>query len=362
MTRFQDVLLGLRTQIPESLLAGRGWDRLLQRIGGLPAAAAASLCGFELKLDDPEPAADFSGVVTPGPVARYYIANGKSAAATPTDAWLSRRLTDSSGTDDWSDWMLLAYDIVDIPSEQPVTPVVYLSPLPGRQPGCIASTSDRLAGTLARAAGRSNDDHERRALARALKALPAEAALVFVAATPSRNPRSIRLVVADIQASAVGPFLDQLSWPGSVPTVVEFLSGMQDLSDRFMLALDVAADGALPRLGFEMYPARRNFADRYALLTSWLTTTRADWKGLADRLVDMKLCLPAKAAGLLSWPRHQNVYGNNEVFRLYMGINHVKISMAGERLRAKAYAGLRLLPLGPVQPKETAASSGASSV
>ncbi|MDE0359905.1 MAG: hypothetical protein OXI74_01930 [Rhodospirillaceae bacterium] len=63
------------------------------------------------------------------------------------------------------------------------------------------------------------------------------------------------------------------------------------------------------------------------------------------RLVDRDWCLPAKAEGLLAWPRLRTVFGEAGAFQLYMGINHVKLSVEEDRVRAKAYGGLRLLPL-----------------
>ncbi len=364
MTKLRDLLQGLRPRIPVTLIAGPGWDLVLQRVGDLPASAAASLCGFELKLDEPEASADFSVAVTPGPVARYCIADSRGAAANSWKTWLGGYLAGWSEPDDW---LMLAYDIVDIREGRQAAPAVYLRCGATLPSGRAGFEPDRLADTLGGLLGRCGDNLAHRALVRAFAALPAAAAVVFAAAAPERTPRSIRLVVAEVPAPRLGPFLDRLDWPGSIPTVLRLLSGMQDVADRFMVAFDVTATGTLPRLGFEMYPSRSGTKDRQvasaqtpsrqsgarsadggdfrALLSSWLTTTRSDWDSLAGRLVDMELCLPAKADGLLSWPKHRNVYGRDEVFVLHMGINHVKIVIEKERLRAKAYAGLKCFPL-----------------
>ena len=180
MKRLRDVFLGLRPRIPLSLIAGRGWDRLLDRVGELPAAATASACGFELRLGDREPAADFSVAVTPGPVAQYFVANGEGAAPASAEGWLSRHLSDSSGPDNWIEHVLLAYDIIDAPSERQAAPAVCL-PIPAEQPGRLPLPPDLLASALRRAAGWSHDDHERRALTRAFEALPSGATVVFAA-------------------------------------------------------------------------------------------------------------------------------------------------------------------------------------
>ncbi|MXW93168.1 MAG: hypothetical protein F4114_02320 [Rhodospirillaceae bacterium] len=344
MAQLRGLLQELRPRMPESLVAGHGWRRLLQRVGDLPAAAA-SACGFEMKLGDPEPAADFSVAVTPGPVAGHYAAEGLGAAPGSMEGWLGRHLSDKSGPDGWIDWMLLAYDIMDVPMGRQAAPRVYLKAMLAPQAVGGFVTPELLAATLARIAGREDHTQESRALTRTLDALPSDAEPVFAAATPERGPGSIRLVIGKVPVPEVGPFLDRLEWPGSASPVLRFLSGIEGVADRFMIAFDVTADGALPRLGLEMYPTGAGRADYRALLTTWLTTTRANWRSLTERLIEMELCLPAKADGLLSWPKYETVFGREEVFRLHMGINHVKIVIGGERLQAKAYAGLKFAPL-----------------
>ena len=346
MERFGDVLTGLRSQIPKSLLAGQGWGGLLERVGDLPAAAAASLCGFEFRLDEPVPAADFSGPVTGGgQVARHYIARGEAAAPESVEAWLAAHLKDSSATDHWLESILPAYDIIGAPAGQPEPPVVYLRLLPGREKGAIAAGPAAIARTIAEACARGDSEPERRALARALDALPAGARLAYVAATPNRAPRSVRLLAADIGAHEVGPLLVQLQWPGSIAAVDRLLSGMSDLCGRFLLLFDINEDAALPRLGFEMHALRERVTNYRALFAAWLISSKNDWKPVIRRLVERDWCLPSKAEGLLSWPRLRTVFGEAGAFQLYMGINHIKLSIEGERVRAKAYGGLRLLPL-----------------
>ncbi len=346
MERFRDVLTGLRGRIPESLLAGPGWDRLLERVGGLPAAAAASMCGFEFRLDEPEPAADFSSPVSQGRVASYHIARGEAAAPASTDAWLAGHLKDSSATDHWLESVLLAHDIIGAPAGQPAPPLVYLRLRSGREAGGLAAAPAAVAATVALASSRNDSEAERRALERTLSSLPANAKLAHVAATPNRAPRSLRLQVADIAAHEVGPLLERLDWPGSIAAVDEVLSGMGIFAGaRFMLLFDVTGDGVLPRLGFEMHAVRENATNYRALLTAWLITSKTDWSPVIRRLVGRGLCLPAKAEGLLAWPGLHTVFGDGGGYQLYMGINHVKVLIEGDDLRAKAYGGLRLLPL-----------------
>ncbi len=343
----RELLQGLQSQIPESLLAGSGWDRLLFRVGELPAAAAFDgFCGFELDLGNPEPEADFALVVTPGSVAQYFIDNCGTSASTLTEACLGAYLAKSP---ERNHGLILAYDIAGVPDERLQDLMVYLrfESLFSSEDGRAAFDPVRLAETLGQFMGQSDVLLERRALSRAFEALPSCAAVVFAAATPARTPRSARMVVADLSASNVAQYLERLKWPGSIPFVLQFLSGIEDLSERFMVAFDVTPNGILPRLGFEMYPNSIKVHDYRALLRSWLTTTRIDWAAMIERLGDMGLCLPVKARGLLNWPKRCDIYGEHEAFFLHMGINHIKFVINADCLQAKAYAGLKAHHLTP---------------
>lgn len=346
MERFRDVLTGLRGQIPESLLAGPGWEHLLGRVGDLPAAAASSLCGFEFRLDEPAPAADFSGPASRGRVARHYIARGEAAATPSTEAWLAGRLRDPSATGRWLESVLLAYDIIGTTPERPAPPVVYLgmrfSP---RRRGGVAAAPAEIAAAVAQASARDDAEPERRALTRALRCLPPDAKLAWVGATPGRAPRSVRLLAADIAPREIGPLLERLEWPGSIATVLRLLSDMSDLCGRFLLLVDVTEHGALPRIGLEMHVVR-DVANFRALFAAWLLSSKQDWRPVIERLADWRLCLPAKAEGLLDWPRLRTVFSADGALQLYMGINHVKLTVEADEVRAKAYGGLRLLPPG----------------
>ena len=343
----RDVLLGLRSQFPAALLDGQGWDRLLQRVGGLPAEAAAA-CGFEFRLGEPEPAADFSVVITPGPVAQHYVASGLRAPPATVESWLSRHLAHKTGRDDWIDWILLAYDLVDAPSGRQLAPAVYLSPALSRAPASGALRSQLLVDTLGRVAGRPLEDRERVSLCRALEAVPSTATVVFAAVAPDRTPRAIRLIVTGISTPRLLSFLDRLEWPGSLTTAARALAAMESVSNSVMASFDITSDGIAPRLGFEMYPSYPACPDPAgirALVRTWITTRRSEWTRLIDRLEETGLCLPDKARGLLDWPRRHSVFAKQGAFRLHMGINHVKIVLAGECLQAKAYAGLKVFPL-----------------
>ena len=341
MTQLRDLLEALRSQIPDSLFDGRGRDQLLQRVGDFPAAVAANLCIFEMRLDDPEPAADFSVAVTSSQVPHHYLKGSDGAAATSLKAGLDAYL--ASKPEQYR-WLMLEYDLIDIPEERKAAPAINLRSDASLTPGGATFEPAQLADTLSCVFGRSDAGHEHRALSRAFAVLPPDAVVAFAAAFPERTPRSVRLVVAEVSAAQVGAFLDRLGWPGSIATVRNFLLGLHDVSNRFMMAFDVTPEGVLPRLGFEIYPTAVGDRDFRGLLSAWHTTRSYHWFSLINRLVEMGLCLQAKADGLLSWPKQCNLYGTNGTYGLRMGINHIKIVMEAEHVQAKAYAGLQCFP------------------
>ena len=345
MTQIRDLLGGLRPQFPDSLLSGRGWDNLLEQVGDIPFDEKLT-CGFEMPLGDPEPASDFSVVVAPGSITKYFISLGRGQnEASPTETWLSRHLVDKTGHDDWIDWILLAYDIIDTAPSERAVPAVHLNPGPSREPELNRSALATLAKSLSRISGQSDDAYEHRALSAAYDALPDEAKIVFAGVTSRLNTRSVRLVVADIPENSLSAYLERLNWKGSTQRVIKFLSDMKEVSNRYLLSIDLTDQGALPRLGLEMYPTHLHCVDYRYLLTTWLSTAKADWERFVKHTVNLGLCLPAKANGILSWPRSKNVFTDNRVFRLYLGINHVKFVIDGQSVHAKAYTGLNYAPV-----------------
>ena len=85
-------LAELRPFFPTALLDGAGWDRLLARVCDLPSEALER-CGFELRLNVPEPAADmFVAAVPDSPVGRHFIRQGDAAAPHSPEAALAEAL------------------------------------------------------------------------------------------------------------------------------------------------------------------------------------------------------------------------------------------------------------------------------
>ena len=238
----------------------------------------------------------------------------------------------------WVQGVLLEYDVIASRTGGG-TPGVYFAVR--RKPGpsgCDVQESARreIARTLANACGWPADAAEQRAVERAFDALPRGAAIRQAGAMPDRAARAIRLLATGVEQTETPAFLARLGWPGPAARADELLADLRAVYSGFALSFDVTARGPGPRLGLELYAK----AGR-----GWQYTTRGDWRRCVTTLAEKGWCTAAKAQGLLAWPGHQKMYADAGVFLAHQGINHVKITVAGDKVDAKGYVGMSLVPL-----------------
>ena len=351
---FADVLRGLRPLFPSSLLDGEGWLRLLERVAELPAAAAAFF-GFEFRLGDPDPSADVCVPLTSDvaaaasleyPVARRFVREARSAAPLqPSRAALARCISEFGQADSvlasWAKGVLLEYDVAALPAGSRRTPGIFFALRKEREGGGSGRDVQNIARhdiarTLANACGWSADPAAQRAVERAFDALPSGARINQAGAMPDRAGRAIRLVAQGIDETEVPALLARLRWPGPVAAVSDILAGLHAVSSKVALSFDITAQGPGPRLGLEIYAKGGS---------GFQATTRGDWQPCVARLVEKDWCTASKARGLLAWPGHQKVYADKAVFLAHQGINHLKVTIAGDAVEAKGYVGMSFVPL-----------------
>ena len=352
---FRDSVSELQPFVPRSLIDDRGWERLLERVGSLPGSAVAAGVGFEFRLVG-SASTDVAVSVAPGsPLLAYYVARGKEAQPGSAATSLGRFFRKATGSEcasgsplsGWFEGAMLEYDVVAATPGQPADPGLFVRLVherPGR-PGL--PLPGVLAATLASAVGWSEDEDEVRAVESVFAALPPGGRVGQIGAMPGRGLRAVRLIVDDVAAEDVPDLLGRLDWPGRAGDAMAVLDEMGDVAPYFRLSLDVSVDGVMPRLGLELYPPgepRKGF-------DYWLTTGRADWRPIVERLEALQWCQSDKARGLLDFPGLDKLFGERGVFILYRGIDHVKITVEGDAVQAKAYAGLRFFPLESALPE-----------
>ena len=342
---FATALRGLRNLFPTALFDGADWDRLVERARRVPAAAAGNLFGFEVRLAEPAPAADFCVTVPPdGPVAADYLRRGGAAAPdSPAEAFAAC-LREVRGSDSFTDrgirgdvhgGAILEYDVAAVPPGRHPAPGVFWLLADRAFPG--GEGAERLAAFLAATAGRTADRAETAELRRVFAAVAPLGRVSHAGVLPGRAARSFRLL-AHVHPPALSTALERLRWPGSMSAALAVVRELHGVAPHLDVAFDVGAGGLGPRLGLEL-----------SLGNEWSRTRYADWQPLLDRLAADGRCLPVKVAGLRRWCGFGRILHASGVLIVHRGINHVKIGVGAGAVEAKAY-----LAAGVARPRRTA--------
>ena len=350
-----------RRFIPRELVAGQGWDRLVHRVGELPGWPVLNRVFFEFGLGDPAPVADFSVRVLPGHpgLPGHFVNQGKTAQQNSAAAALGRFLSEAADTRTASESALsarfndimLEYDIAGIESEASPDPGLFLGLRPAASPDDSEVGSPRnVVAELTNAVGWNDDAGERRAVERIVNALPPGGRLDHVGAMPGRSFRAVRAIVNGIASEEMPVFLGRAGWPGSVRNVMDALADWRDVFPYFRPCFDASARGLRPRLGLEMFP-RSERKGRWPV-GDWLNTGIRTWLPALERLEERELCLPKKGNGLRVFPGLERILHKEGVFVLRRGLNHVKLTIEGDTMEAKVYAGFILLQMNPDARKE----------
>ena len=332
----------VRRFVPEALVDGPGWERLLDRIGDWPGwAIMSSVAGFEFRLWEAEPSADFvPSVWTSSALVDFFVERGRVAPAGSRPAALGAFLSRMSG-DGWPASGLLEYDLVGLPSGERPDPGLFVNVGPYPQHAGMPPPGE-VVGLLADALCLPRDDDERAAVERVCEALPPGAFAKSLGAMPSRERRAVRIQVDGISAGGVPGFLSRIGWAGPIPLAERTLADMLAAAARFSLALDVAPSGPMPHIGLEMSPFTRGLGS----FDEWLGSVRSDWQPLVEHLVDRGLCLPSKGDALLEFCGVDWLWGIDgaPALKVYRTIVGPKVIVSDDGVQAKAYAGMIPLP------------------
>ena len=345
-----------RRFLPDELVDGPAWDRLVHRVGQLPTWPVLDRVFFEFHLAEPAPLADVSVRVLPGHprLTDYYVRRGMAAQpdsrAARLGSFLGRMATTGmlspASTHKWFNNIMLEYDITDVALEESPDPGLFLGLRPALSPEepTVPSPGDVVA-ELANAVGWNDDVAERSVVERVVEALPARGQLDHVGAMPGRSKRAIRVIVCGISQKDLPDLLERVNWPGRVRNVMDVLADWSDVLPYFRPCFDVSSEGPGPRLGLEMFPKSER-KGRWPV-GDWLTTGRNTWLPVVKRLEDRKMCTARKGRGLRAFPGVDRILDEAGVFVLHKGLNHVKFTIQGDGVQSKAYAGLRLLQINP---------------
>ena len=326
-----DVLRRLRPRIPQALLSGVGWRRVLDCASDLPSALAQTGFGFELGLESPEPEADLWMLTGPGSaVSRHFIDRGQATDADADAVALGALYREAGRKGSMLSravgGIVLEYDIARR-SPRAESPGIFVSP-PGfaEDPSTGYTDPDRLWAALA-AAG-CPEPGNRRTVRAICASLPPGASVSHGGMFPGRKPAILRLNIAGAEQAHMPSFLDRLGWPGAPGPAARLVADFRDLTPSFRFALDIHEGTIAPRLGLEMFqPLSRHGG-----------VGEPDvWHRFIDRLEARRWCLPDKAAGLRAWSGWNTVFDRMGVFNELRAIHHFKLDLRDGETTARAY-------------------------
>lgn len=340
---FGAILDALSRVISPVLIDGVGWARLCAAVEGLPVDPGSGF-GFELRLGERAAGTDFYIPIPPrSALADHYIRLGDSAPpGSAADALRDHLAAIDTGAP-WSEILGVEYDVT--------------SNSPGSSPGLFARIrhdpektaaefprAETVAEWVAGAVGQRLEDGERGALAQAFDGLAAGGGAVdLVGIMPNRPRREVKVVSRAMEPARAPQALERLQWTGPISEVEAFLSAFGGLFRSLRLAVGVAVEGVLPRIGLELFQRAPATLCQPGV---------GEWEPFLARLCEDGLCLPEKMDALLAWPEREFVFYGRETFGVLTGVAHFKVSFeergAGVEVEAKAYPVAAYLPFDEV--------------
>ncbi|RKG66374.1 hypothetical protein D7W79_36670 [Corallococcus exercitus] len=342
-----DYLRLARPHLSFRLISPETLEHLEQLARMMPAVCAS---GFECRLGDTAPLADFGVRFLPGDGSRAVLAGREDAGfqfpevlrAHPVYQRMRRfaQQWDTPGT-------LLNEEIEDIFFEFDVAGPLPEVPVPSFFLDFEKPARRRLETMEEALALLWGEPMSPTVLARVracAEALPDGARVFAVGAMFSRRFDGVRLCFRGLRPEAIPDYLARVGWPGEPAVLAALIAQVSDRSERLALCIDVSAS-VLPRVGVECQMAEGMEAE----------TER--WTLLLERLVERGLCLPAKRDALLDWLGHTHSRAHPELFPealLALGrtldpeavatfvrrISHIKlVHTPGQPPEAKAYLG-----------------------
>lgn len=335
---FGEFLAELHSLFPSALVDGSGWERLLALAHRLPIHVTDNRFGFEFDLSDPDPAADFCAVPTPGSrLAEFYVRQAELAPPRSAEAVLGRFLAEQSSDPQaflaqGKGGMILEYDLAGTSTDPPAPPGVFLVPLDMQdesRTGRLYGEPEPLAAALWAVSGWTPDAAILRQVRRVYQAMTPAGSVTQAGVSPGRPQRAVRLIVGAGSGEDAVDMLERLRWPGSAADVADVSESLAHVAmPGVALSVDVTSRGVSPRLGLEFHRP-----------VEWYELDHSGWDRLIDRLEERGWCLPQKARGLKSWPRVEQVFGQGMVYLVRQSINHVKVVVDRGTTAAKAYVG-----------------------
>jgi hypothetical protein len=265
------------------------------KVAALLPASASSFFGFECRLGETEPFADFLACIAAGGGEREAWARSLRPAAVGGSPMWSRL---AGVVRDWADpasdlhapitniW--IEFDVAGSSADLRV-PSVFLGSDqlgPGTSPD--AAGHAWLIEAMARLSGASLGTERRRIIGSCIAALPTCGRLFQTGIMLSRPDPVLRLCLRGVAADHLPDYLGQIGWLGPVAALRALLDTLGGFADEILLDIDLGAAALGGKIGLECYiDADERLGQR---LSAFL-----------DHLRHQGLCTEIKAQALAAW-------------------------------------------------------------
>ena len=326
-------LLGqLQSCVSPALLDEAGWQPILDAAGQWPVTCGAHVFGFEFRLLDPRPGADFGLTLVPDGRTADWIRHRAGEATAPPFMGRLAELLDAMGAEGDPlnraiDRAILEIDIISASSSAPRDPGVFLY-FRWREAGVAPlerPDAEVVLAALNAAVGWTNDAEEQRLAARILRAVPPGARPISLGAFPGRG-RGFRLTVLGFGKGAeLAAFLRAVGWNGPYNALSDVIARLEERRAFGTLGTMLHCRGGVLETRLGLY------------LRSPPSALPFFFEGLAG-----EGCLEGKLSGLRAAAAGPvPLLGKGGEFTLQRGINHAKMVLSETGIeQIKAYIGL----------------------
>ncbi len=328
----------------------------IHTIAGMFPGAITSFLGFECRLAETNPSADFaftiSGVGQDRFVFQQLLKNNQlfqKLLSYPewkriqefTTAWTDTKSVLFNNVKCF--W--IEFDITENKSDVPIPSVFFGPAKPSKTKGnapdqyqwLFSDALPLLKGFISQPV----QEH----LVDCIGKIPLNAYVFQVGTMLSRENQTIRLFINKIEADQIIAYLQNIGWSEDPSKLIKIIEEIDQLVDRYVISFDVTEQGIGPKIGIE------------CSFDTPAYDSVSQWNEFLEFLVQQGLCLPEKMEALLSYSGVDNTTMFAEPVEPLISasatnafascstarfINHVKlVYRPGKVLEAKAYPAIR---------------------
>ena len=344
--RLSDVLEQVEPKIGAAVLDARG-RAALRRVTGRIPAHLSPFWGLELRLGDTPARADVLWEVAQGSGGVLTLAgrNPYDPASDVTEALRQRSpfwMDLGRFAEEWLDGSGWLRDLCNIWLETDTSTMEDAEldaclDRPSLFWGASAASDGNLVSHLA-ALGRRfyGLELDQARIDSLTAAIPGKGRVFQMGVMGARESPAARLCVRNLDSEMLEHWTAAIGWPGDPSSLRKILAGLESLSYRLALDVDILPDRVGPKLGIEIYCAKR-------------VVSMEVWRPVCDVLVAQGLVQAEKLAALDSFPslrQFRQIGARNRkppIGYPVLGTNlhHLKVVFAGDAaIEAKAYLGI----------------------